>query len=171
MTLYFTSDQHWGHSRIIDFCNRPFASVHEMNVALTDNWNSVVKKEDTVYHLGDFCFGNPKPYLEKLNGKIILIRGSHDKRIKCFPEVHDLFTIRPKNDITIVLCHYCLRTWDKSHFNSWHLYGHSHGKLPSIGKSHDVGVDCNNFTPISLDQIIEIMKTKEDNPNLIKKTK
>jgi hypothetical protein len=68
----------------------------------------------------------------------------------------------------ITLCHWCMRVWPKSHYNSWHLYGHSHGKLPSEGKSHDVGVDNNNFYPLSLIEITKIMKYKPDNFNLVK---
>ena len=61
-----------------------------------------------------------------------------------------------------------MRVWARSHYNSIHLYGHSHGRLDGIGKSMDIGVDTNNFYPYSLDDILKIMKTKPDNPNIIK---
>jgi calcineurin-like phosphoesterase family protein len=64
-----------------------------------------------------------------------------------------------------------MRTWARSHYNSWQLYGHSHGKLEPIGKQWDIGVDNNNYYPVSFDQITEIMKTRPDNPNLIKRRK
>jgi len=59
--------------------------------------------------------------------------------------------------------------WNKSHHNSFHLYGHVHGVVDNIGKTWDVGVDNNNFTPISLDEIREIMKNRPDNRNFLKK--
>jgi calcineurin-like phosphoesterase family protein len=62
-----------------------------------------------------------------------------------------------------------MRTWHRSHYNAWLLYGHSHGRLPPIGKSWDVGVDNNNFTPISFEQVKDIMKARPDNPNLVKR--
>ena len=69
----------------------------------------------------------------------------------------------------IVLCHYCMRVWPKSHYGSWQLFGHSHGGLPGVGKQMDVGVDTNSYYPYSLGEIKEIMKDKPDNFNLVKK--
>ena len=60
-----------------------------------------------------------------------------------------------------------MRVWPRSHYNSWMLYGHSHGMLDPIGKQHDVGVDNNEFYPVSLEQIREIMMGRPDNPNFI----
>jgi calcineurin-like phosphoesterase family protein len=48
-----------------------------------------------------------------------------------------------------------------------HLFGHSHGTLEPIGKSWDVGVDKNGYAPLSWDEIVEIMKNRPDNPNLV----
>ena len=80
---FFTSDTHFGHAAIIQYCSRPYKSVEEMNQVLIDNWNSKVKKDDIVYHLGDFIFGGSKLWYEifsKLNGNIVLIMGNHDAR-------------------------------------------------------------------------------------------
>jgi calcineurin-like phosphoesterase family protein len=52
--------------------------------------------------------------------------------------------------------------------NSWQLYGHSHGKLAPIGKQWDIGVDNNNFYPVSFNKICEIMVDRPDNPNFVK---
>ena len=60
-----------------------------------------------------------------------------------------------------------MRVWHKSHFNSWQLYGHSHGSLEPIGKQLDVGVDTNRFKPISFDQIKNLMNSKPNNFNYI----
>ena len=51
-----------------------------MNEALIASWNARVGKNDLVYHLGDFAWGDWRPILERLNGDIILISGGHDKR-------------------------------------------------------------------------------------------
>ena len=81
---WFTSDTHFFHDNILRYCNRPFKNSLEMNNALIKNWNDLVGKDDIVYHLGDFSFGKDKKtnipdLVSKLNGKIHLILGNHDK--------------------------------------------------------------------------------------------
>lgn len=161
MNYFFTADCHFDHKNIIKYCNRPYSDVDEMNEALINNWNSVVKIEDKVYHIGDFCLSNN--YLKfraRLNGDIVFLNGSHDKEewrenlLSIYiPNLKDEYN----NKRLIVLCHYAMRSWEKSHYASWHLFGHHHGKLEPYGLSLDVGVDCNNYFPFSLYQIIEKM--------------
>lgn len=79
-STFFTSDTHFGHENIIKFCKRPYQSVEEMNEALIENWNKVIGKNDTVFHLGDFALGGSTVWnntLDRLNGKIYLIFGNH----------------------------------------------------------------------------------------------
>lgn len=78
--VYFTSDTHFNHNSILKFCNRPFETIEEHDNKLIENWNSVVGLDDTVFHLGDFCFGGAPKWKEirsQLNGHIILIVGNH----------------------------------------------------------------------------------------------
>ena len=174
MNIFFTSDTHLGHKNIIRYCNRPFKTIDEMNEAIIKKWNDIVNPCDTVYHLGDFSFGDPICYRERLKGKIILIKGNHDfklskAKLSCFESVHDMLQISVEKTV-ITLCHYAMRVWSKSHFNAWHLYGHSHGMLKGDwGKSYDVGVDNNSFSPISFDELKKIMETKPNNGwNIVK---
>jgi len=173
--IFFTADTHFGHEAIIRYCNRPFKSSEEMDETLITNWNNIVNERDTVYHLGDFAFKNPLLYLERLKGKVVLIRGNHDyKRLKhawsSFENIHDLLSITIEKT-PIVLCHFAMRVWHKSHFNSWQLYGHSHGTLEDYGKTYDVGVDNNNFSPISFKKLKTIMSSKPNNINWLEKLK
>ena len=83
--IFFTSDLHLSHQA--DFIWRPrgFANQKEMNEALVENWNSVVKPEDEVYHLGDFALNDIDaaiPYINRLNGTIRWILGNHDSKKK-----------------------------------------------------------------------------------------
>lgn len=48
-----------------------------------------------------------------------------------------------------------MRVWNGSHHGSIMLYGHSHGNLPGNNQSTDVGVDCWDYSPCSLDQVVE----------------
>jgi calcineurin-like phosphoesterase family protein len=153
--IWFTSDTHFDHANILKYTNRPFATVEEMNEALVENWNNLVQPGDVVYHLGDFAFHNHATFAKRLNGQIVLIEGSHDrmsgKDKKAFTWAGPLHVV--KIDPEIVLSHYAMRTWPKSHYGTWHLYGHSHGNLPPLGKSFDVGVDAWDLKPINIDQV------------------
>ena len=169
--IWFSADTHYNDERIIGYTRRPFKSVKEMNETMIENWNGKVAERDLVYHLGDFCYGNPEPILKALNGFKILIIGSHDrdaKRSSQFIKKENMLEIFELNQ-SITLCHYCMRVWPKSHYNSYMLYGHSHGFLNPQGKSMDVGVDCNNFTPVSFLEVMSIMEKKPDNFNLVKR--
>jgi calcineurin-like phosphoesterase family protein len=174
MSIFISSDLHLGHSNIIKYCNRPFSNVKEMDETIISNWNFIIKPSDTVYNLGDFCFGNVKYYKSRLNGDMHFITGSHDKNTSnsknLFASYSPLKEVKIEDKL-IVLCHYSLRTWAKSHYNSWHCYGHSHSGLPVWGKSFFVGVDGHNFFPWSWEEVKEKMNTLPDNFNLVKERK
>jgi calcineurin-like phosphoesterase family protein len=169
--IYFTADTHYMHKNIIKYCNRPFASVESMNDILVDNINKVVRKEDVLYHLGDWSFGYAREFRDRLNcDNIILIYGNHDKEIRksrdlqnMFTSIYDSYHEININGQDITLCHYAMKVWNKSHRGAWHLYGHSHGSLPddSNSLSFDCGVDCWEFYPIDMDEISKVMKNKK----------
>ncbi len=168
--IFFTADTHFNHANVIKYCNRPFASVQEMNEELVKRWNDTVSLTDEIYHLGDFALGSyntTKDILDSLKGRIYLVKGNHDKQIYAerFEWVKDYYELKYQKQL-IVLCHYAMRTWRNSHHGSWNLHGHSHGTLeilPNL-RQHDVGIDVNDYRPISFDQVQEIMKTKEWEP-------
>jgi len=169
--FYFTADEHYAHDRIRLYTSRPFATVGEMDEALIANHNAVVGDGDITVHVGDFTLIRNaemvhKLYVCRLKGKHIFIRGSHDKWM---PRNAMILFEQTIDGQVIVACHYAMRVWPRSHYGSWCLYGHSHGRLPPIGKQHDVGVDANGYTPVSFEKIKEIMAKREDNPNLVRK--
>lgn len=187
---FFTGDEHFYHQNsngrgIIQYADRPYSSLEEMNESIISNHNSVVGSGDTVIHAGDFAFTTKSKafkIIERLNGTHIFLKGCHDhwmpkSGIFHRGNVHGVGYMysRKFGNNHIVVCHYCMRKWPRSHYNSWNLFAHSHGKLDGIGKQHDIGVDTQvegiheRFFPYSLDEIIEIMKTRPDNPGYIKK--
>lgn len=167
MTSFFTSDTHFGHIKIVEYCKRPFRDWVEMDEVMIERWNARVRPSDHVYHLGDFSLCTDyeliKAYVRKLNGNKHLILGNHDakreKGLVGFAEVKPYKEIKV-NDQHIVLFHYAMKTWNRAHYGSWQLHGHSHGTLPRdfTMRQLDVGVDVWNFTPISFDEIQEEMK-------------
>ena len=161
--IFFTSDQHFGHANIIQYCNRPFSSVEEMDVEMIKRWNEVISDDDIVYHLGDFTLGNDiHKFLRRLRGNIhfVTLDFHHDTRwIKDNPDVtsNPILFIKVE-DVNIMLCHYPIAVWERSHYGSWHLYGHVHRKdfiLP--GFTMNIGVDHHNFYPVSLDKVKQHM--------------
>jgi calcineurin-like phosphoesterase family protein len=118
-----------------------------------------------VYHVGDFCFSEKgQGILDQLNGNKHLILGNHDKegrKLRGWASIEKLREIYVGNQM-IVLCHYAMRVWNKSHHGTWHLYGHSHGSLPDDPNSlsFDVGVDCHDYKPLEFEDVARIMKKK-----------
>ncbi|MFH5804052.1 metallophosphoesterase family protein [Alienimonas sp. DA493] len=169
MTVFFTADTHFGHANIVKHCDRPFEDVAAMDEVLIRNWNAVVGPRDVVYHLGDFAFRArraPREYLARLHGTVHLIRGNHDAETlkdcpDAFASLSDLKEIKVDRQ-RITLCHYAMRTWNKSHRGAWHLYGHTHGNLPDDPESLslDVGVDCHAFAPVPFERVAELMAAK-----------
>ncbi|MED3795490.1 metallophosphoesterase [Niallia alba] len=174
---YFISDTHFSHSNIIKFCNRPFEDVAKMNQTIISNWNAVIEKKDEVYILGDFVVrGTGKQaneILEQLNGKKYLIKGNHeyyldDPEFKSsyFEWIKDYYSFK-YNKKTFVLFHYPILEWNGFYNDSIHLYGHVHHKKKEylrniLGpRAINVGVDVNNFFPISLEQVLTIVKSRE----------
>jgi calcineurin-like phosphoesterase family protein len=170
---FFTSDTHFDDEYAISYFNRPFQSVDEMNAVMVEKWNRVVTEQDTVYHLGDFTLGDMAHFtkwVSRLNGNIKILPGSHDdpwrkdfaasQRVQVIaPLVSMEFPELSAGDHAqvIVMCHYSMQVWDRSNYGSWHLFGHSHGKLNGIGLSFDVGVDCTDFRPLSLEEVASKM--------------
>ena len=147
--------------------DRPFETVDQMNKVLIDNHNAVVRKNDTVYILGDICHritvDKANDLISKLNGKKILIRGNHDKvyNSELFEEVTDFMTISLEGH-TFALMHYPMLAWPKSHHGSFQLHGHVHGRAADNEmnrendiRRYDVGVDANNYYPVTARQILD----------------
>jgi calcineurin-like phosphoesterase family protein len=172
MTIFFTSDTHFSHANIIKYCNRPFADKHEMNEQLIANWNSTVKHDDLVYHLGDVAFcklDQAKEILQRLNGRLILVLGNHDRQLKAdalatkldgrLEAVHSQRTIIDIDGQQVKLSHYpeSDTTWFST--GGWMLHGHCHGTAPKHQhKMLDVGVDVFGFKPVAFEKIAELLQ-------------
>jgi calcineurin-like phosphoesterase family protein len=145
---------------------RGFGSNERMHQEIIERWNEVVPEDGLIFILGDISFGKPEPTIEvlqSLNGMKVLVRGNHDKHMKSavareFSSIWDYLEIdvveAPKVKQRIVMLHYAMRVWNRSHFGAWHLYGHSHGNLNEwVGRSMDVGLDPNGLRPVSYKQV------------------
>ncbi len=172
MATYFASDYHLGHTNVIKYDGRPYKTVHEMDEAIIANHNSVVSDEDDFYFLGDFSFSKNRTeeYLQRLNGNKFFIKGNHDNHaiIKLYKQygtyLGELAEVTIDGKL-VVLCHYAMRVFNKSHRGAFHLYGHSHHSLPDDphSLSFDVGINGEgyNYTPISWDYVKKRMAKKD----------
>lgn len=176
--VFFTSDTHFNHKNIIEYCKRPFKDVEEMNNTLLNNWNEVVPKDGIVFHCGDFALGGAsawKTITPQLNGKIHLILGNHDGKNfregyrEYFESVQEQLTVTIGNKL-IYLTHFPLLCYHGAwgtEANCWNIHGHVHvckNKEANSGKDfermkytfstqYDVGVDLNDYAPISFEEL------------------
>lgn len=191
--IWFTSDTHYNHQNIVRGVSkwkdvrsggydqfRDFDTLEEHNETLVKNINSLVKPQDTLYHLGDVAFGghhNIKVFLDQLECKNVhLIYGNHDHHIKegkhpykeLFKSTQDVLEITlPVEDRKqrFFLSHFSHQVWNQHHHGVIHLFGHSHGSLKGLGRSMDVGVDTHNLYPYHLDEILYEMR--DVSPHLV----
>ena len=146
---------------------RDFDTVEEMNACLIKSINDTVPEDATLFHLGDWSFGkkeNVKIFRDQVNCKDVhFMYGNHDFSVLKDPSLQKLFTrcdhyreIYSKGQM-FVLFHYALRVFNQGHHGAINLYAHSHGTLPPIGRSLDVGWDVFH-RPLSLDEIVDMLK-------------
>jgi calcineurin-like phosphoesterase family protein len=192
MSVWFTADTHLGHGNIIKYCLRPFLTAKERELAerdarnspklspetirrhdeaILDAINSRVQPDDTLWVLGDFCWGgrsHAQGYRDQIRCQHVhLVWGNHDA-----PDVGGVFgrtmeqgMIRVEGQ-DIWLNHYPMRSWHKAFHGSWHLYGHVHGKLMGedtrVGwrLTRDVGVDACEYRPLSFANLREYMQPR-----------
>lgn len=175
--IYVTSDPHFNHTNIIPYENRPFKDISHMNRSLIDNWNSVVKPDDTIYCLGDFAFRhdikgvancNLEQIFKELNGHKHLLIGNHDRKNRHVTKLpwesqnqHLGITVDGQR---YFMCHYPMEVWeysDKAEGSSIHLHGHIHSNtyLTTLPNRFCVCVELTNYTPVL---ITEYAKLKVD---------
>lgn len=179
--ILFTSDLHLGHSNVLDACNRPFASIEEMNESLIERWNQKVSAKSEVYILGDFSWRSQvdvRIYLDRMKGKKHLIVGNHDYKLvkkldnpeKYFESVSHMQLINLENKL-ITLCHYPMIEWNRSRYaleqensTSWLIHGHIHNDREGMAFKFikdnlpcalNAGVDINNFEPVTFQDLLE----------------
>lgn len=153
---------HFGHANIIRLANRPFEDVREMDEALIANWNATVSDTDTVYHLGDFSFGDAKKYLPRLKGKIQFLQGNHDPK-GWSPHIvelrHALITREETYLRKVILCHYPIEEWDGWYRGAVHFHCHTHKhEFVSAERRGNVTVEAIGYRPIRLEEAIERLR-------------
>lgn len=180
MSIWYTSDTHFNHTNIIKYCGRPFSDVNEMNEKIANNWNSLVRPDDVVYHLGDFGLfrggKQPEDFIHRLNGHIYLVRGNHDhtetrvafdREAKGAWLTHGTWLQCGDNQVSALMVHKPQNAPHDRFFKAADqaiLYGHVHEKAPKGAHvvefpdgqkrlAFHVGVDTNGFCPVRQEAI------------------
>lgn len=164
LDIWLTSDTHFDHIKIIDYEKRPFTNNIEMTEQLITNWNSVVKPNDIIFHLGDvfFCKAERmKEIADQLNGRKILIRGNHDKGYsdtkfkKLGFDVYNYYFIN-----NMLLSHYPqqdtpLRTAIMNTDLIGNVHGHVHSQIDGLDQSiyKCVSVELTDYKPIHMNEV------------------
>ena len=179
-TTFFTSDTHFCHEWTLKMGLRDFPDIKTMDKVMVDNWNSVVKPGDTVFHLGDFAFGKKQQInnvLYRLNGQIHLIYGNHDL------EFYDIFYNKKfasrsfqqcirMDKYKITLNHYPFLCFPNRK-NFVQLFGHVHSRQDGIPVTEDhlklvhlhpnqleVCADLHNLTPVPGTKILDCLNNR-----------
>lgn len=180
--IWITSDSHFGHSKPFLYGPRDFKNIEEHDEAIIQNWNSLVKPDDIVYHLGDVMLNDDEhglKCLQRLNGHIHLIRGNHDtdnrllKYAKCWnvESVGNWATVIKSGKQSIYLSHYPTITSnydiDKPlKARVINMCGHSHTKDPFAdwdkGLIFHCELDTNNCKPWNLEDILKAIRKRLD---------
>jgi calcineurin-like phosphoesterase family protein len=176
---YFTSDWHLGHEKVIAFSDRPFRSVSEMDHTIIYNMTSVLKPGEEMFFLGDLAFRKESAshFFNSLPEDVDFhwIVGNHDYNTDAYQQycksISPLKEIRISKKQYIVMCHYPMIAWNRSHHGSWHLYGHFHRKMQrshelqrrSTGKMLNVNLEFYNYKPLSEIELERLMDKLPDN--------
>jgi calcineurin-like phosphoesterase family protein len=168
---FYIADLHLMHERMLELQPRKFSNIEEHDETIVQRWNSVVRDGDIVKILGDVFMGlGPNSdralwLFSRLKGKKHLITGNHDvdRDGNLHPVLAKMDWAEPPRAMEMTkdcgrplfLCHYALRQWPGSKKGGVHFYGHSHGKLPGLGLSRDVGCDLPDvdFTPRTFEEL------------------
>jgi calcineurin-like phosphoesterase family protein len=160
---FFASDLHLGHVSVLNYDQRPFGSITEHDTHLRDSFSEAGSACSVLWLLGDVARrkNDLLAFMEAVKprwGAINLIRGNHDDKVawryrEMFDNAHEALYLKIDDNTKVYMSHYAHRVWRNSHRGSLHIHGHSHGALPRLGRSMDVGVNCIDYKPISIESI------------------
>lgn len=172
--MWFTSDQHFGHRNIIQYCKRPFADQEEMHRELIARHNTVVSETEEVFHLGDFALDERliPGILSQLNGRHTLVVGNHDRCHPCHSRSDAAKRRYLLYGFSSVSTEIRMGPWTVNHLpysetrrypewrpvddGGWLLHGHVHELWKTKDRMINVGVDQWNYTPVHISELERI---------------
>ena len=173
--IWLISDTHFNHNKEFLWKPRGFTSVEEMNTAIIENWNSVIKPDDIVYHLGDVIMGDLEAGIEiikQLNGNIKLAIGNHDTeaRLQAFSKLDNIvdiqfgYRLKEKKRI-FFLTHYQTLTGNFDNSNTYSIHGHTHSLNPfcEYDMMYNVNCEAHDCRPVAWEDMLLDIKNHKIN--------
>ena len=163
------ADTHFDHANIIKYCDRKFQDIEEMNNIILTNWNANIKRDDLVFFLGDLVFGrcsrSPKDWLKLLNGRIIYLKGNHDRDMELTSQrldnilfVTDFLRVNIES-LPLLMIHdpQKVNNWD-----NWKVHGHTHNREGDLFINWEtmkinVSVEIIDYKPINLYSLVQMI--------------
>ena len=163
MTIWFVSDTHFGHENIISYCARPFSCAAEMDEAMVERWNAVVKPSDKVYHLGDVAMRKSHlGIVSRLHGKKRLIRGNHDifdTKDYLNAGFQEILGVRVMANV--LFSHFPVHPGSLGRFLG-NAHGHIHQQPAPEGGYLNLSVERINYTPVTLEDVVAQLSSLRD---------
>lgn len=170
MTVYLISDLHLDHANIIDYCDRPFDTLDEMNETLIDNWNRVVEPDDLVYFGGDLAMAEESTALmwaDQLDGNFIFLDGNHDD----ITQANAPFPLLDSIEFSAAGIDFHYTHWEKDIADTlceWGIHGHHHNNdlhtYPFINYEENrvnVSAEVIGYTPLPVDTLCDFLRHGE----------
>lgn len=176
--IWVISDTHLFHSNILNFKDKDgvrfrgelFENVDQMNECMLENWNSVVKQGDIVYHLGDVFMGDKEDFKKlwpKFNGSKRLIVGNHDdiKFLSCggffakvqmwrmFPEFGLMLSHVPLHESNLLRLTEKTGKWPDDCEQLRNIHGHIHQHDSPTDQHYNVSVEKIDYTPVHIEDL------------------
>lgn len=164
--IYLISDTHFGHANVIKYSDRPYSNVQQMDNELIKNWNNVVRKDDIVYFLGDFCMGGKEliaHYTQQLQGRKRIVLGNHDRNAKLYLEAGFEYAFPHP----IIIEDFYILSHKPQYLSAAAPYVNIHGHLHTINQElmlgdknlyYNVSVEQINYRPIDFNEIKKYYK-------------
>jgi calcineurin-like phosphoesterase family protein len=169
--FFITSDTWFGRPQILNIANRLFSSVEDMNEQFIKNWNSKIKKDDIIFHLGNFAWDpiTAKYVLNRLNGNITFLIGNSDEALIEVADDFDNITILDDQIVELpqydsIICHYPLEVWNGKSSGTIHFHDHtvySHKTDLRASNRINVCIDFWNYSPIKFSTIKDFINAKK----------
>jgi len=158
--IYVISDTYFGR----------FASAKDRgiepdnhNQTLIDKWNSIVKPNDIVWHLGGFAWDvlSAEEAITKLNGTINIIMSPVDEQFRDVFNIHGVVSYKGYFELTghnIVLSHYPMVDWPGKEQDIYHIHGGNKEYRAELHKEKRFNVNCELWSlgPVSIESLKEV---------------